>query len=914
MQSYGTPSIAIRAVKKVNPMKIGWVSPWDLNAAQTRIRVINIHRRLISIGYDSKVISFEDAINNNFDVVIVGKDFSEYAYSSILTIKKESYVVCDVCEDLIDLNIPYYQEIIAASHKVISASDYLTERLKKINPNTETIYDAIETDLRLNCSYKNTKLKVVYLGYFGNSYLAENHRPLIEECGMELVKITEKDYDVKWERETWVSEILKCDIALIPQRSDQPSKSNNKCTQMMALGLPVIVSHHPAYTSLIRDNENGFYFKTVDDLWRILNFLKNDNNRFNIGQQGKRKCNIYTIPSITDQWIDKFLQIQKKVDIIITTYNNLEYLKVTLESIKQCTTYPYEILVIDSGNDDTHQYCLDNDIQIIRSVSRLTFAEANNLGIKTTRNHYICLLNNDVVVTHGWLDELVKGTEKYSIVGPLSNCDKGWLHDLDYTIDGVDLIPGMKINDFKDITQLYTIKGMNEYVVREWIAFYCVLMERSVIDKVGILDQGFKNNAEDVDFGKRIWLNGLTVGQNYNSYVFHFGGKTRKVSESENYMIHHQEDSESSSYLTQKYEKETVVIWQGPSFVPWDQRNLKLGNIGGSEVWTINLSMELDKLGYRVIVFNDCSNMRKFFGNIEYIHWTEFGIWNNMNYMDYFISSRSVEPFKLNLHTKNKYCFIHDIFIMLNSPSDIQYHNRVNKFFCLSTAHRDFVCKHHKIDNNRILIGSNGIDFNRFQNIDEGKRDRYKIIYSSSPDRGLENLLNIWPEIKKRIPEIHLHVYYGFDWIKDKAWSENMMNRMKKLDVVYHGKVNQYELAEAFMTSRVFAAPNFFEETFFIGGLEAMASGCVFLGSGFWGILDTIKEGGVLIPIENRMDCTLPSYHEKFINELDKLINDDEYFQQWQSKGFERVKRFSWENVAKQWDHFFKTGEWNVIQ
>ena len=93
-----------------------------------------------------------------------------------------------------------------------------------------------------------------------------------------------------------------------------------------------------------------------------------------------------------------------------------------------------------------------------------------------------------------------------------------------------------------------------------------------------------------------------------------------------------------------------------------------------------------------------------------------------------------------------------------------------------------------------------------------------------------------------------------------------------------------------------------------------MASGCVFLGSGFWGILDTIKEGGVLIPIENRMDCTLPSYHEKFINELDKLINDDEYFQQWQSKGFERVKRFSWENVAKQWDHFFKTGEWNVIQ
>jgi GT2 family glycosyltransferase len=913
MNSYGTPSLAIRAVKKVNQMKIGWVAPFDLDAAQTRIRVINIHRRLTSIGWDSKIINFENAINDFYDIVIVGKDFSQFAYDSIKTIKaKGSYIIADICEDLLDLNIPFYKDIIAISDKVVSASDYMATRLKIINPHTITIQDAIETDLALNCAYVDRPLKVVWFGYGGNQHLANKHRTLIESMGMQLVVISEwDDADIKWNRHTWVNEILNCDIAFIPQRIDQPSKSNNKCTQMMALGLPVVTTHHPAYESLIKD-DCGYFFESDEELKTIFDLLKNKTMRWHIGTFGKTRCNEFTIPYITDQWINTFKEIQQKVDIIIATYNNLDYLKLTIESIKKCTTYPYEILVVDSGTDNSHEYCLKNDIPIIHSNERLTFSQANNIGIKSTKNHYICLLNNDVIVSYNWLQHLVAGTKHFDLVGPLSNCDKGWLHNYDIRVDDVDLIPAMKISDFKNIELLYSVNGMDQLFERQWVAFYCTLMRREIAENIGLLDEQYRNNSEDLDYSVRANLLGYKCGQNFNSFVFHFGGKTRKISENENNIQHHIENDESTLYHQKKYAKKTVVIWQGPSFVPWDHRSLESGGIGGSEVWTINLAIELDKLGYTVKVFNDCPNKRKYFGNIEYLHWTEFGDWNDMNYAHYFISSRSLEPFKLNLRAGEKHVMIHDMWVMLNSPEDIQLHTKVDKFFCLSTRHKEFFCDHHNINPERVLITSNGIDLTRFKT---QEKDRYKVLYTSSPDRGLENLLNIWPKIKERVPKIHLHIYYGFDWIKDKQWVDMMFGLIKSLeDVHYHGKVNQFELADAFMTSSIFTAPNFFEETFFIGGLECMASGCVYLGSGYWGVLDTIKTAGCLIPIVNRMDCTTPDYHARFINEIESLIHNDNYFNRFQNLGYERVKRFTWENVALQWQDWFENKNWKTIQ
>ena len=84
-----------------------------------------------------------------------------------------------------------------------------------------------------------------------------------------------------------------------------------------------------------------------------------------------------------------------------------------------------------------------------------------------------------------------------------------------------------------------------------------------------------------------------------------------------------------------------------------------------------------------------------------------------------------------------------------------------------------------------------------------------KFIYSSSPDRGLDTLLNLWLQIRKEFPDAELHVYYGFgNWDKaisqrnnenEKRLRDQILENMKQPGIFYHGRVNQDELAKDFL-------------------------------------------------------------------------------------------------------------------
>jgi len=106
----------------------------------------------------------------------------------------------------------------------------------------------------------NDKLNIVYCGMGGNSIHARSLKSLINNLGMNLTIISEHDdADIKWNLNTYLEEMAKCDIAICPQNVElQPAKSAIKVAQAMILGLPVIASPNPAYLSLINSGENGF--------------------------------------------------------------------------------------------------------------------------------------------------------------------------------------------------------------------------------------------------------------------------------------------------------------------------------------------------------------------------------------------------------------------------------------------------------------------------------------------------------------------------------------------------------------------------------------------------------------------------------------------------------------------------------
>ncbi|MBN2298378.1 MAG: glycosyltransferase, partial [Deltaproteobacteria bacterium] len=118
------------------------------------------------------------------------------------------------------------------------------------------------------------------------------------------------------------------------------------------------------------------------------------------------------------------------VSIITLTWNQLEYTKKCLESIKMYTPEQHELIIIDNGSSDAtpeflKRYAeLHANVQLILNDENLGFAAGNNRGIEKAQGKYILFLNNDTVVTEGWLSRMIAHLERYpeaGMVGPVSN-------------------------------------------------------------------------------------------------------------------------------------------------------------------------------------------------------------------------------------------------------------------------------------------------------------------------------------------------------------------------------------------------------------------------------------------------------------------------------------------------------------
>lgn len=138
---YGTPSMAIRALKPISDIQLCWVCSENWEAAQTRIRVLRVNQWLQSQGYKSVVTDFETA--KNYNIIIVGKEFSERALSHIREFKRLGKTVyCDICESILDF--PFVSDILRLCDRVICCSETLAEQVRVVNSNIVVIEDAFE--------------------------------------------------------------------------------------------------------------------------------------------------------------------------------------------------------------------------------------------------------------------------------------------------------------------------------------------------------------------------------------------------------------------------------------------------------------------------------------------------------------------------------------------------------------------------------------------------------------------------------------------------------------------------------------------------------------------------------------------------------------------------------------------------
>jgi len=203
-------------------------------------------------------------------------------------------------------------------------------------------------------------LRVYWNGYGGSSWMAERLRGIIEDdLGMKLITLHEHpNADIPWKLATVLDHLKEADIIILPANyKRQPCKSNNRLTQAMALGKPVICEPMPSYVPIVKNFENAIILKEGSDLeWmNALRLLRDDANlRKKLSDNALETSKSYTLENISRHWINALNSLSSdsesasEIDVVIPTKNNLDILDQCLQSFKN-STLSENIYIIDNG-------------------------------------------------------------------------------------------------------------------------------------------------------------------------------------------------------------------------------------------------------------------------------------------------------------------------------------------------------------------------------------------------------------------------------------------------------------------------------------------------------------------------------------------------------------------------------------
>jgi len=224
--------------------------------------------------------------------------------------------------------------------------------------------------------------------------------------------------------------------------------------------------------------------------------------------------------------------------------------------------------------------------------------------------------------------------------------------------------------------------------------------------------------------------------------------------------------------------------------------------IGGGETAMIQVSRELAKQGHEVMVFYDVAKAGKYDG-VDYLPSNLFVplicqlehdvlvSWDNPHVLRYAdAAAMRILAFQLNDTFIGPYDYTIDMYMHPSLWHAERYHELYPEMDSRKSRTRI----------------TNGIDPARYDPDPAPAREAHRVIYSSSPDRGLHHLLRFWPRIREAVPTAELHVFYEIDnWLKmvaeapatpgDIEWRAEVVEKFRKENttedsgVSFHGGI-----------------------------------------------------------------------------------------------------------------------------
>lgn len=209
--------------------------------------------------------------------------------------------------------------------------------------------------------------------------------------------------------------------------------------------------------------------------------------------------------------------------IVIVTFNEFPYTKECIDSIRLRTDEPYELIFVDNGSTDGTADYLESlsGVKLIRNPDNKGFPAAANQGIKAAQGNQVLLLNNDTVVTTGWLRRLLNALHSSSTIGMVGPCSN--------QVSGPQMIP-VSYTDMSSMDGFAWDHGKRHvrlYEETDRLIGFCLLIRKAVIEQIGCLDERFGIGCfEDDDICLRAMRAGWHLLIARESFVHHYGSRT----------------------------------------------------------------------------------------------------------------------------------------------------------------------------------------------------------------------------------------------------------------------------------------------------------------------------------------------------------------------------------------------------
>ena len=265
-----------------------------------------------------------------------------------------------------------------------------------------------------------------------------------------------------------------------------------------------------------------------------------------LGERGRRHVlRAYTWNRVMPQWLSLVKGEEKpepvelaargekvpgEVDIILLTYNRPDFLEQCAESIYKHTTVPFHLVIVDDQSTDDGKTKAwaealwrreTNVTYVRRDVKARGGSELMNVGFKRCRSDFIVSMNNDIVVTDGWLEESMRcmSGPAVGIVGMkfLWPWDEKIQHAGGTFVKGdmpVHIGAGESAEEHSDVREAL------------WVSGPCVLIRRQALEPGWSEDYDSFGGHEDVDLCLTARSKGWKVLYCGKSVVYHYEGQT----------------------------------------------------------------------------------------------------------------------------------------------------------------------------------------------------------------------------------------------------------------------------------------------------------------------------------------------------------------------------------------------------